>query len=239
MKFHRATLDTCSHVQGTVVVIDVLRAFSTAAYAFAAGAESITLVGTVAEALALREQMPGSLVMGEVGGLPVEGFDFSNSPVDLTKRDLSDRHLIQRTSHGTQGLVRSLQAEYLLAGSLVCASATARLIQRWPAETVTFVLTGVEPDGAGDEDAACADFIEAVLRGEHPDPAVYIRRVRESVPGRIFSDPAQPEYPAADLDACAQVDRFNFAMPVEKEDGRLVMRAVTMPQSRDPSLTVA
>jgi 2-phosphosulfolactate phosphatase len=226
MDFSRATLDTCSQARGMVVVIDVIRAFSTAAFAFAAGAESITLVGSVTEAFTLRDQIPGSFIMGEVGGLPVEGFDLTNSPVDLAGRDLFGRHLIQRTSHGTQGLVRSLQAEYLLASSLVCASATARLIQTWPVQTVTFVLTGVEPDGSGDEDAACADYIEAVLRGKQPDLDEYIRRVRESVPGLIFADPGQQEYSADDLDACTQVDRFHFAMPVEKENGRLVMRAV-------------
>jgi phosphosulfolactate phosphohydrolase-like enzyme len=56
----------------------MLRAFSTAAYAFAAGVQDITIVSTVAEALDLRERSPGSLVMGEVDGLLVPGFNFSN-----------------------------------------------------------------------------------------------------------------------------------------------------------------
>ena len=38
MKIHYATLESCHDATGTVVVIDVLRAFTTAAYAFAAGA---------------------------------------------------------------------------------------------------------------------------------------------------------------------------------------------------------
>jgi 2-phosphosulfolactate phosphatase len=225
MQFHRATLNTCREASGTVVVIDVLRAFSTAAYAFANGAESITLAGTVEEALALREAIPGALVMGEVGGLPVKGFDLSNSPSELVKQDLTGRRLIQRTSHGVQGFLRSQRADHLLGGSLVCARATARFIHQLGLETVTFVLTGVEPDGSGDEDAACADYIEALLRGEQPDPALYIRRVLASVPGQIFADPARPEYPALDLDYCTAVDRFDFALPVERVKGLLVMRA--------------
>jgi len=48
---------------GHVVVIDVLRAFTTAAYAFAAGIEEIELVATPEEALA----RPG-FRMGEVDG---------------------------------------------------------------------------------------------------------------------------------------------------------------------------
>ena len=45
MMIQRATRETCGEATGTVVVIDVLRAFTTAAYAFAAGAADITLVG--------------------------------------------------------------------------------------------------------------------------------------------------------------------------------------------------
>jgi 2-phosphosulfolactate phosphatase len=60
---------------GPVVAIDVLRAFSTAAYAFAAGAQTIALVGTVEEAFTLKKQIPDALIMGEVEGLPVKGFD--------------------------------------------------------------------------------------------------------------------------------------------------------------------
>ncbi|MGB9800251.1 MAG: 2-phosphosulfolactate phosphatase, partial [Thermanaerothrix sp.] len=45
--FQRANLETCAQAADIVVVIDVLRAFSTAAYAFAAGADRILLVSTV------------------------------------------------------------------------------------------------------------------------------------------------------------------------------------------------
>src|SRR2546425_680009 len=129
MRIERATNETCGTATDTVVVIDVLRAFTTAAYAFAAGARDIVLRGTVDEALALRECFLGALAMGEVGGLPVDVFDLDNSPAALVGRDLSGRRLIHRTTAGTQGVVRSLQAETLLASSFVCASATARFIR--------------------------------------------------------------------------------------------------------------
>ena len=75
-------------VSGVVVAVDVLRAFTTAAYAFAAGAASIWLVGTVDEALTLGRALPGSLVMGEVHGRRPPGFDLSNSPVDISHADV-------------------------------------------------------------------------------------------------------------------------------------------------------
>ena len=107
MKFRYVNLEDCHTVKGIVIVIDVLRAFSTAAHAFSRGAKEILLVSTVEEALALRSQISDSKVMGEVGGLPPEGFDFGNSPTHISKEDLSGVTLIQRTGAGTQGAVRS------------------------------------------------------------------------------------------------------------------------------------
>ena len=136
--------------------------------------------------------------------------------------------MIQRTSSGTQGAVLSRGADRLLACSFCCAGATARLINKGSPETVTFVITGSRQDGRGDEDAACADFVEALLKGRTPEPEPFIKRVRASVNGRRFLDPAEPDFPALDLEYCVKVDRFDFAMPVTWRGGLLVMEALDM-----------
>jgi 2-phosphosulfolactate phosphatase len=225
MEFQRASLLDCDQAGGVVVVIDVLRAFSTAAYAFAAGASEIRLVSSVEEALQLRRRTPGTLVMGEVDGLPVPGFDFNNSPAQFDGLDLSGRTLIQRTTAGTQGAVRSRRAEHLLAASFVNAAATARALQQLSAGRATFVITGMRGGGWGDEDAACADYLESLLGGRPADLPTLLERVRLSAPGRLFSDPALPDYPPKDLEYCLAVDRFDFAMPIEREGEAVVMRA--------------
>ncbi len=221
-------MQTCGSVAGVAVVIDVIRAFTTAAYAFAAGAREILPVSTIEQALALGAELPGVLLMGEIGGRPVEGFDLGNSPSALDGRDFSGRTIIQRTTAGTQGIVCSApRADHVFACSLVCASATARTVRQLAPEVVTFVLTGFRAGSDvndGDEDAACADYVEALLRGAVPDVAPAVRRMRRAHVARQFGDPAKPWYPAADLDYCAAVDRFDFAMPVVWEEGRLVMR---------------
>ena len=60
--------------QGVVIVIDVIRAFTVAAYAFAGGAHRLWLVRTIDEAFALREREPQALLAGEVGGRLIPGF---------------------------------------------------------------------------------------------------------------------------------------------------------------------
>jgi 2-phosphosulfolactate phosphatase len=228
MKFERASLDTCGDATDIVVVIDVLRAFSVAAYAFGAGAESISLVGTVEEALRLKKQNPSALLMGEVEGLAIAGFDFGNSPTEILQQALLGRELIQRTSAGTQGVVRSVHAKVILASSLCCASATARYLEQYPEHSVTFVSTGKRPDGRGDEDDACADYIESLLKGENPDPAPYVKRVRVSKTAEKFTAASGIIFPVSDVEHCVSVNKFNFAMPVERQDGRLVMKPVVV-----------
>lgn len=55
-------------MRGAVIAVDVLRAFTTAAYAFGTGAKHIYLVADVDEALAFKAAHPGALAMGETVG---------------------------------------------------------------------------------------------------------------------------------------------------------------------------
>lgn len=158
-------------VSGVVVAVDVLRAFTTAAYAFAAGAASIWLVGTVDEALALGRAIQGSLVMGEEHGRRPPGFHLSNSPVEVSQFDVEGRTLVQRTSAGTQGVIAAAGADRLFAASLVCASATAAAIRVAALGPPTYVVTGrfpEEPDG-GEDDLLTAQLIERARTGRPLD----------------------------------------------------------------------
>ncbi|MBW7901878.1 MAG: 2-phosphosulfolactate phosphatase [Rhodocyclaceae bacterium] len=223
-------LDPDSGAYDVVVVIDVLRSFSTAAYAFAAGARRIYPVETIAEAHRLKTALPEALTTGAVGGGdPVSGFDYGNSPSALCDLDLAGRTLIQSTAAGVRGLGRFAHARALFAGSLVCAAATAAAIRNLRPTEVVFVVTGEWVDRDGDEDIACADYLDALLRGGAPDPALYARRVRDSDFGRRFLAGDNPNLPRADLDLCAQADRFDFAMPARRHEGRCALVAERMP----------
>ena len=208
-----------------VIVIDVIRAFTNAAYAFSRGAKEIYPVSTVEEALQLKARCPDVLACGEVGGIPPERFDFGNSPTQTSTLDLKGRAIVQRTSAGTQGIVRSLYADQIIAASFVVAQATVKYVQSLAPEVVTFVVTGQTYDG-GEEDFACAEYLEASLCGYSPDPEPFLERVRKSNDARVFYDPSMPQFPETDIFYCTSLDRFDFAMPVDRENGRFVMRAV-------------
>ena len=81
--------------------------------------------------------------------------------------------------------------------------------------------------GQGDKPAAVAGF-QTACRSAAPavDPAPYVQRVRNSFSARLFGTPEYPYLAAADIDLCVDVDRFDFCLRVDREDGLLVMRPV-------------
>jgi len=223
MKFQYASLETCHTASGLVIVIDVLRAFSNAAYSFSRGAREIFLVSTVDEALELKSKLPNAKVMGEVNGLPPEGFDFGNSPTQILQEDLTGLILIQRTGAGTQGAVRCVKADMMLACSFVVANATIKHVLKIAPLEITFVITGGKDN---EEDQSCAEYLEFLLKGQRPDIRPFIRRVYNSKDAKQHLDPNRPEFPLSDLDYCTQISRFNFSMPIMRENDQLVMRAI-------------
>jgi 2-phosphosulfolactate phosphatase len=228
MNFSRVFLNRLHNLPGsadTVVVIDVLRSFTTAAVALAHGARAIHPVDGTTAAQALGARLPGAVLVGAIGGGdPAPGFDYGNSPAVLACTQLKGRPVVLSTAAGVRGLQRFHYARRLYAASLVCARATALAIQAAGAEEVCFVITGEWVDRDGDEDIACADYIEALLKGETPDPEAYARRVRESDFGRRFGLPDWPNLPRRDLELAAQPDLFPFAMPVDRDGEGMTIR---------------
>jgi 2-phosphosulfolactate phosphatase len=217
----------------TVVVIDVLRSFTTAAVALARGARVIYPVDGLSAATCLAERLRGAVSVGAVaGGAPAPGFAFGNSPAQLLQADLAGRAVVLCTAAGVLGLRHFRHARRLYAASLVCAGATARAIQASGARRVCFVITGEWVDRDGDEDIACADYLEALLRGTPVSPEIFARRVRHSDFGRRFATGHHAHLPAADLELAAAVDLFDFALPVHRRHGRLLIRPAPQSDAR-------
>src|SRR5712692_2494679 len=125
LEIRRVNLQEAALAQGVVIVIDVIRAFSVAAYAFSGGARRLWLVRSIEDAFALREREPHALLAGEVGGRLIPGFDFNNSPSLMAAADVDGRLLIQCTGAGTQGAVNAVNASHILLCSLVNTQSTA------------------------------------------------------------------------------------------------------------------
>ncbi len=211
---------------GVAVVIDVVRAFTTAAWAFERGIERIVLTDDLAEALQLKSQVPGSLALKD--GQVEPGFDLTNSPAQIRDNaGLRGKTIVQRTQHGTIGAVAARRARFVYCASFPNASATAAAMRASGETDVRFVVTG--EDGAAEEDRACADFLAALLEHRSIAPASFVARVDASETAQRIQATADAGSPSAHVDdiaLCKEVDRFDFAMRASEEDGLLVLRRV-------------
>jgi 2-phosphosulfolactate phosphatase len=219
-------LEGAARAVGAVAVIDVFRAFTTAAVALANGAGRVIMVGEVEAALALRAAGVGEVCMGEVHGLKPDGFDFGNSPADLMGVDLAGRTAIQRTSAGTQGIVVAAgRAEFLCAASLVTARATARALAAAAGSgRITLVAMGEEGRARTDEDELCALHLRQLLLGRLGAPEAVRRVILSGGDAAGFRDSTRAYLPAADVEVALDIDRYDFAVRVTVEQGRPVGR---------------
>ncbi|MDQ6696259.1 MAG: 2-phosphosulfolactate phosphatase [Actinomycetota bacterium] len=207
---------------GAVVVVDVLRAFTTAAYAFGAGVAKIHLVSSVDEALDFKAAHPGVLAMGEDGGCKPSAFDFSNSPVEIAAADVAGRVLVQRTSAGTQGVFAARAATRLWCASLVCASATAAAVRSSGLGAPTYVITGRFadlPEISGSDDLATAELIERARLGQQLGADRTRQEVATSDEARRTLALGAGHVHPDDIAYATDVDRFAFAMEATRVEG--------------------
>jgi 2-phosphosulfolactate phosphatase len=214
---------------GPVVAIDVIRAFTTAAYALAAGARCIYLVQHVEEALAFKQRHPGSLAMGEDGGLMPAGFDFSNSPVGIATAPIHGVTLVQRTSAGTRGALAARSAARLWCASLVCASATARAVANSGLGAPAYVITGRfedAPDG-GSDDLLTAQYIERARLKDSLSPEQIAREVANTAEARRTLQLGAGHVHPDDIAYATRIDAFDFAMEATRDAQGLRLERTT------------
>lgn len=217
-------LEGAKQAVGHVAIIDVFRAFTTAAVALANGASRITMVGTVEEALSLRDRGVGRICMGEVGGRAPAGFDYGNSPFEISGVDFQGQSIIQRTSAGTQGIVSAAKARRLYAASLVVAGATARALRSGTPDRITLVAMGKNAVVRTDEDELCALHLRNLLEGRNGHAEAVRELILAGGEAERFREPQRPHLSPEDLDIALDVDRYDFAIRVEFDGGRPVAR---------------
>ncbi|WP_062645664.1 2-phosphosulfolactate phosphatase [Streptomyces maremycinicus] len=215
-------------VPPVAVVVDVMRAFTVAAWAFAQGAEKIVLAESLDEALALKARHPDWLALKD--GPPAPGFDAVNSPGLLRSIDLGGRTVVQKTTAGTVGALAVKEASLVLCASFVVAEATAQLLRARGSDGVTFVVTGEE--GRAEEDLACAQYIARRVTEAGTEAAGFLRRAAESRAAVELAEGVRQGVHPDDVALCLEVDRFPFAMVAALESSLMVLRPSAPPSGR-------
>ena len=155
-----------------VVVFDVLRMTTTACAAFARGLRSLEVVAD-ADAARHRARATGALLFGERDGVPLEGFDGGNSPVEILALDLEGRAAVLCTTNGSRAVEAAARARHVLLGAVVNAAAVARF------------LVALEPDEVM---LSCAGTVDRVSFDDVLGAAWVLREVVARDPRVELSD---------------------------------------------------
>lgn len=219
-------LEGAKKAQGLTIIIDVFRAFSTACYAFGNGIQRIYPVGDLEKAYQLKRENPQFILVGERNEQKPEGFDFGNSPSQLLETNLNGKTMVHTTSSGTQGIANATGADEILTGSFVNASAIIRYIRKQNPEKVSLVCMGYSCQYPTDEDTLLAEYIKNDLEGISNDFQAMIEQIRKGDGARFFAPGKQDWAPVADFDLCLSLNRFDFVLRVEEENGQNYLRRI-------------
>ena len=209
---------------GTAIIIDVFRAFTTAAIALDRGATQITLVAEAEDALALHRSGVGDLLMGEVDGKRPDGFDFGNSPHEISQANVADKSLVQSTRAGTVGVAAAENAATIFLGSFVVAQATADAVRAQRPDVVSIIAMGDQGRVRSDEDEHCGIYLRNIIEGRKPDFAAVRSLIMSGGATQKFFDDTQPQFHPEDVALALEADRYPFAMRISREGGLLVAR---------------
>lgn len=219
-------LNGARQAEGLTVIIDVFRAFSVACYAYQNGVRRIYPVGDIEQAYRLKQENPDFILAGERNEKKPEGFDFGNSPSQLLTGRLDRKTMVHTTSSGTQGIANATRADEIITGSFVNAGAIIRYVEKQQPEKLSLVCMGYACSYPTDEDTFLAEYLKAKLEGQPVDFEAMVEKLRTGAGARFFAPEKQEWAPAADFDLCLSLNRFNFVLKVEQEEGRNYLRKI-------------
>ncbi|MEG6586526.1 2-phosphosulfolactate phosphatase [Dendrosporobacter sp. 1207_IL3150] len=139
------------------VVIDVFRATTSIATAFANGCKELIPVEKIDEAFKMLELYPDALLAGEREGILINGFNLGNSPFEYSNSNIGGKTVIMTTTNGTFALKCAANTEKVYTASFVnCAAVCQKLEQE--DRDIVIICSGTEGRFSV-EDTLCAGLI--------------------------------------------------------------------------------
>ena len=186
------------------VVVDVLRATSTIAQALASGYRRVLCCAEIEDALALRAEIPDSIVGGERKAVQVEGFDVGASPREFLEPRAET--LILSTTNGTRAILETARrCKEVVLGALLNLDAVARV----SAERDSVVVCAGFQGAFALDDAYCAGRIVQLVESDRNDAAIAAELIASAFPNALDALNARTYGPAGleeDIAFCARAN---------------------------------
>tara|TARA_Y100001968_G_scaffold305506_1_gene321409 strand:+ start:121 stop:870 length:750 start_codon:yes stop_codon:yes gene_type:complete len=156
------------------VVIDVLRATTTIAWALSNGAEAVQTFSDVDDLKHEASKWPESkrLLLGERNGRKIEGFDLGNSPVSVSNEVVFNKRLFMSTTNGTKSLDRVRHAKNLVTLALPNRSAVGKMLLNTLQSSVWIVGSGWEGSYSLEDSLGAGALVDFLWK--HSSESVHI-----------------------------------------------------------------
>jgi 2-phosphosulfolactate phosphatase len=165
-------LDGAKKAKGLVVIIDVFRASNTIISCLKSGCKNLIPIENIEDAFDKKNKLINEtkiddlILIGERKGLKIDGFDYGNSPSEISKLNLKNKIVILTTSAGSKGILyskNSRDCDEIIIGSFANISAVVDNIILKNPKNVSLIPIGFEAVKKADEDEFCAKMIKYLI----------------------------------------------------------------------------
>lgn len=215
------------------VIIDVLRASSTVLAALRYGANGVVSFPSVEEARRFNQNAPPNttLLVGERGGIPPEGFDLGNSPGEYTPERLCGKTVVLSTTNGSMAMDLARGATHRVWGCFRNASTVVRFLRNPGVSHCWIVCAGLSGEFSL-EDALAAGMIVSLLYERSnagplslSDSAEAVRLLYRQAAGDLFQNVMSAQHArtlvrlgfAEDISYCCDTDADDGYLPILRD----------------------
>lgn len=228
MEFFITDNQNLKKMNGLIVVIDVLRAFTTACYAANNNPKDYIIVDDLNLAYKLKRGNQDRVLLGERDGLNLPGFNYGNSPFEIKNMDFSNKTIVHTTTLGTQGIVNALNyADKVITGSFVNAKAVINYIKKEKPKKISLFCT--DSSSKDNEDTTFAKYI----KGYFENKPLNFNDIKEHLvnheSGRRYLINPRTKYSKKDFFLALKLNKFNFVLKayLDKE-GLVHLKKITL-----------
>lgn len=219
------TLDLTADLEsitGLVVVIDVLRAFTTACFILNNNASLIYPVASLDHARTLKSEYPDWVLIGERKGIKLPDFDHGNSPAELENINFENKTVIFTTSSGTQAVEKLHNAEKIITGAFVNARSIANYIKNNNFDEVTFICT--DNRWTDNEDYKLAEYVSDLISSKKVD----FNKLKQDIINHPCSDGflrnPYTKNSINDFNLSFELDKFDFVITAQHDDHHICLK---------------
>ena len=183
LTYYHVAKDVPDNNSDIAVVIDVLRATTTIAWALKNGANSIQVFAELdlLKKAAMEWDHKKRLMLGERGGKKIEGFDLGNSPLSVNKKTVYEKRLFMSTTNGTKSLQKVQNVQHLFAMALTNRKAVAERIIALNKENVLILGSGWEGTYSLEDSLAAGSLATYLLESNNIEVSILNDELQASI----------------------------------------------------------